>query len=120
VDISWSVCLILELERINMKKIVVINEKSKRFYFKNREVRTPVELEVTDQELKSLAIVFKMADIQKYIIKTQEKPQKSNPLIEFENTEVLIEELDLEDSEEEQKSILEKLMIETGEKDERD
>ena len=100
-----------------MKKVVIVNEKNKKFRFKNREIRTPVRLKVTDQELKSLAVIFKMADIQTYTIKTQEESKKFDPVIELENKEVLIEELDLEDSEEERKSILEKLMIENGEEE---
>lgn len=97
-----------------MKKLVIVNEKNKKFHFRNREVRTPVEIEVTDQELKTLTIAFKMADIQTYTIKSKEKTKKTDPIIDLENKEVLIEELDLEDTEEEKKSILEKLMMETN------
>ena len=95
-----------------MKKLVIVHEKNKKFRFKTREVRTPVTLEATDQEIKELKLAFKMSDIQNYTIKDIVKIKEADPFIELEDKEVIIEELDLEDSEEERESILEKLMAE--------
>lgn len=101
-----------------MKKFVKIIQPNKTIYFKNRKLRTPVTLEVTDSDLKSLEVVFKMADIQDFEIVIKNPGTKKQPEVEIfdfdEDKEIIIEELELE--KQEPKTILEKLMR-NGEKE---
>lgn len=92
-------------ERTNMKKKLIIEDKAKFINFKNRKVRTPVTLTISDSELKSLRIHMKMADIQNW--KVENISDEKTEVIDYdyaEPNEVIIEEL------EEPKTILEKLM----------
>ena len=52
-----------------MKKILVISDQSKFIFFKNRKVRTPVELHITDGEMDSLQVELKMRGIQNWKVK---------------------------------------------------
>jgi len=88
-----------------MKKKLIIEDKAKFINFKNRKVRTPVTLTISDSELKSLRIHMKMADIQNW--KVENISDEKTEVIDYdyaEPNEVIIEEL------EEPKTILEKLM----------
>lgn len=95
-----------------MKKFIKITQPNKIIYFKNREVRTPVTLEVTDSDLKNLEVIFKIVDIQDFEVLIKKPKIKSQPEVEIfnfdENEETVIEELELE--EQEPITILEKLM----------
>jgi len=88
-----------------MKKLLIIEDKSKFITFRNRKVRTPVTLTVNESELKALHIHMKMVDIQKW--KVEMITEKDNETIDYDdyNEEVVIEEL-----EDEPKTILEKLI----------
>ena len=89
-----------------MKKVLVIEDHAKVIIFKNRKVRTPVSLEVTESELKVLEVAMHMAGVQKWKV-TMTKIQEDE-VIDYdfmEPEEVVIEEL-----EELPKTILEKLM----------
>lgn len=101
-----------------MKKLIKITQPNKIIYFKNRKVRTPVTLEVTDSDLKSLEIAFKMADIQDFEIVIENlniKKQSDDEIINFdEDKEIIIEELEIE--KDAPKTILERLMR-NGEKE---
>jgi len=98
-----------------MKKLLVIRDRSKIIYFKNRKVRTPVTLEITDKEVDKLRIALKMADITDFSVeslpsKETSKEIKNNFVVGLEDVGAVIEELDSETSLSEQKTILEKLM----------
>jgi len=88
-----------------MKKLLIIEDKSKFITFRNRKVRTPVTLTVNESELKALYVHMKMVDIQKWKVKVITK--KDNEIIDCDDykEEVVIEEL-----EDEPKTILEKLI----------
>lgn len=93
-----------------MEKILIISDKAKTINFRNRKVRTPVTLNVTDVELKNLKIQMRMADIQIWELK--EKISDNVGVVDddyVESSEVIIEELEKEPS-----TVLEKLM-KTGE-----
>jgi hypothetical protein len=49
-----------------MKKTVIIEDKAKSIFFKNRTIRTPVVIKVTDDEMKYLKMAMKTADIQNW------------------------------------------------------
>jgi len=96
-----------------MKKILKIYDVGKYIFFKNKKIRTPASLKVTESELKQLLVSFKMSDIQNYDIFLDNKPKAEVEVQIYENKNVIIEELDLEDTE--PSSILEEL-IRNGEK----
>ena len=90
-----------------MKKLLKITTTNKKFVFKNREIRTPVTIEATDDELKYLLIAIKAAGVTDFTINKLNK--KIEIIIEEsigveEKKEVIIEEIDSEP-----KSILQKL-----------
>jgi len=94
-----------------MKKVLIIEDKAKSIIFKNRKVRTPVKLIVSDSELKALKVKMKMAAIQNWKVGAIKKEEKSE-IIDYdyeEPKEVIVEELETEP-----KTTLEKLM-KTGE-----
>jgi len=94
-----------------MKKKLHIKDTNKYIRFKNRKVRTPVILEVTDRDLRSLKPVLKMYDIKNIEIidpKTQQKDEKPPEIPE--TKEVAIEELEDVIESDNPKTILEKLM----------
>ena len=94
-----------------MKKKLIIKDKNKTIYYKNRKVRTPVIIEVTDQELRNIKPVLKIADIRDIEIINPNKQAKDDGVVEIpEAKEVVIEELEDVVSCEEPKTILEKLM----------
>lgn len=64
-----------------MKKILVIEDNGKFIRFKNRKVRTPVTLEVTETELKQLKTSMNMADIQNWHVK--DKAGKKEEIIDY-------------------------------------
>lgn len=90
-----------------MKKILIIEDKSKFITFRNRKVRTPVTFTINESELKVLQTHMKMADIQKW--RVEAITENDNEIIDYDydycKQEVVIEEL-----EEETKTILEKLI----------
>ena len=97
-----------------MKKNLIIKDRNKTIYFKNRKVRSPCILEVTDRELESLRLTLIMTGIQHYSIE-----DKSVDVINSKNEEIIIEELNFTDSnsnsnkkyeDEEPKTILDNLM----------
>lgn len=91
-----------------MKKILVIEDRAKFIYFRNRKIRTPVTLNVTDAELKHLKVAMKMADVQNW--KVEIPTNKKDEVIDYdyeEPTDCVIEELE---DEEEPKTILEGFM----------
>ena len=87
-----------------MKKILIINDVGKTIYFKNRELRTPVTIEVTNEELIQLEIILKMVNVRDYSIKTKTYESK----IEYINKKIIIEELNIK--KEDPKTILNKLI----------
>jgi hypothetical protein len=91
-----------------MKKFLIIKDTNKIIYFKNRQIRTPATLKVTDNDLKTLHTALRMADIQNFEITTDDpiKIIKDEIFVE-ENKEVIIEELE---EKEEPSTILEELM----------
>jgi hypothetical protein len=96
-----------------MKKILKIKDRNRTIYFRNRKVRTPCTIEVTDKEIENLRLTLKMTDIQKYSVQTVED-KEDIPTTYLGDEEVVIEELDFESdeviSDEKPKTILEKLM----------
>ena len=89
-----------------MKKLLIINDLGKVIRFKNKDIRTPTQLEVTDNEMKQLQIALNMIGVKDYIIK-----KKSDlPIKQIKN--IPIEELILKDDNEDTnpKSILKKLI----------
>lgn len=93
-----------------MKKNLIIKDRNKTIYFKNRKVRTPCTLEVTDREFERLQLSLKMADIQHYSVEDINKDIDLDKLLDLDNKEVIIEELEFESDNEKTKTILEKLM----------
>ncbi|MFW9871515.1 MAG: hypothetical protein ACFFG0_00225 [Candidatus Thorarchaeota archaeon] len=93
-----------------MKKFLNILDTNKIIYFKNREVRTPVTIEVTDDELKKLHIALRMADVQNFTITENKVDTKKEDItiIIDESKDIVIEEL--EEVEKEPSTILEELM----------
>lgn len=93
-----------------MKKFLKIIDTNKFIYFKNRKVRTPVTLEVTDADLKKLHIALRMADVQNYevVFKEKNKIEEKVDMVIDENKHVIIEELEV--GENEPSTILEELM----------
>lgn len=95
-----------------MKKLLIIEDHSKFIFFKNRKIRTPVELSITDDELKYLKVEMKIKGIQNWNIKTED------PIVvkEKENVEqiITINEIKNEDvvKEEKEMTTLQKLMKE--------
>ena len=95
-----------------MKKKLHIKDTNKYIRFKNRQVRTPVILEVTDRDLRGLKPVLKMYDIKDIEIidlKNETSEEEKQPEIP-ETKEVAIEELEDVIETENPKTILEKLM----------
>ena len=94
-----------------MKKTVIINEIGKLIYFKNKELRTPVTIDVTDKELIQLKITLKMTGINNYSIEMK----TYKPKIEY-NKQIIIEELNTNTEpiikKEDPKTILNKLINE--------
>ncbi len=92
-----------------MKKFLKIIDTGKFIYFKNRKVRTPVTLEVTDRDLKNLHVVLRMAGVQNYevVLEENKRIEKVDVVID-ENKHVIIEELKVEENE--PLTILEELM----------
>ena len=93
-----------------MKKFLKIIDTNKFIYFKNRKVRTPVTLEVTDDDLKKLHIALRMAGVQNYEVVLEEKNKtvKKVDIVIDENKHVIIEEFEVE--EKDPSTILEELM----------
>jgi len=96
-----------------MKKILTIKDRNRTIYFRNRKVRTPCTIEVTDKEIVNLQLTLKMTDIQHYSVQSVES-RENIPLTYIGDEQVVIEEIDFEsdeeDTNEKPKTILEKLM----------
>lgn len=94
-----------------MKKRLIIKDRSKIIYIKNRKVRTPCILDVTDREIVKIRLALKMAGIENYSVEPIPKNDDDDEIKIYmsDNKEVNIEELDFE-SNDESKTILEKLM----------
>ena len=58
-----------------MKHTLVISERNKTIEFKNRLIRTPVNIEVTDKELSQLIPYLKMLNIEQYYTKSNKKTE---------------------------------------------
>jgi len=90
-----------------MKKLLIINDLGKIIHFKNKDIRTPAQIEATDSEIKQLQIALNMIGVRDYIIK-----EKSDlPIKQIKN--IPVEELILKNNDDEDtnpKSILEKLI----------
>lgn len=95
-----------------MKRKLHIKDVNKFIYFKNRKVRTPVILEVTDRDLRTLKPVLKMYDIKDIAIIDPNKEKGDELRVEEipVTKEVAIEELEDVIASDDPKSILEKLM----------
>lgn len=91
-----------------MKKLLVIKDRNKTLYIKNRKVRTPCTIEVTDKEIENLRLTLKMTDVQNYSIHPLSM-KEDKTIFESTDKEVVIEELESIDLDK-PKSILEKLM----------
>ena len=77
-------------------------------YFKNRKVRTPCTLKVTDKELKKLKLYLKMSGIQNYSVDSE---NKETQIVDLKDKVVIIEDLDVDTDElKTERSILEDLM----------
>lgn len=80
-----------------MKKFLKIRDSNRFIYFKNRKVRTPTVIEVTDSDLKTIHITLKMADVQDFEIVLEEDCNKKKEDIDIPPNEdkiVVIEELE--------------------------
>lgn len=89
-----------------MKKLLIIEDRAKRIHFKNRKLRTPVNLRVTDEELKQLKVEMKMAGVEKWKIDNiRENIVTEEVKCNYDVCEPKIEKLETEAS-----TILEKLM----------
>ena len=78
-----------------MKKILEIKDRGKTIFFRNRELRTPVTLTISDIELKALQNRMRMLDIQDW--KVKDVPKDTIQIVEddlIETDDVKVEELD--------------------------
>jgi len=94
-------------ERTDMKKRLIIEDHAKFITFRNRKVRTPVTLEVSDSDLKAMLIHMRMSDIKNW--RVEDIKDEKTEVIDYdyaEPNEVIIEELE----DDEPSTILEKLM----------
>jgi hypothetical protein len=73
-----------------MKKLLIINDVGKLINFKNKEIRTPAQIKINDNDLKHLEIVLKMIGIKDYkvinnfdIIEEKNKKEKIIPIEEI-------------------------------------
>jgi len=92
-----------------MQKRLVINDKAKFINFRNRKVRTPVTLTITDAEVKNLKLRMSMEGIQDW--RFEEIHEEKIEVVDFDfigTDDVEVEELETEPT-----TILEKL-IEDG------
>jgi len=99
-----------------MKKFLKIKDSNRFIYFKNRKVRTPAVLQITDKDLPILTVALKLADVKEYEVVEEEEEYKEDEVIDpisEEDKEIIIEELDYQDDE--PKSLLEEFMR-SGEK----
>lgn len=89
------------------RKVLSIKERNRTLHFKNRELRTPVDIDITGQKLNSINIALRLAGITDYEVKTISEKEESTVNIPKEiEQDVIIEELDDPD---EDISLLEKL-----------
>lgn len=89
------------------RTILRIFDKNKKIHFKNREIRTPVNIEVTEKELRNLHTSLRLAGITNFKVETiidNKHTIIDNPILIEEEKRVIIEDLD-----EEPKTLLEKL-----------
>lgn len=93
-----------------MKKLLIIKDRNKTVYIRNRKVRTPCTVEVTDKEIVNLKKILKMTGIEHFSVKSLDIKEDAISF-DFKDKEVVIEELDVVNEESEKpKTILEKLM----------
>lgn len=79
------------------KRILKIRDRSKKIYFNNREIRTPVEIDVSEQNIKELELKMRIVGITDYEIETIVEDGKAvvtTPIEIKENDNVVVEELD--------------------------
>jgi len=91
------------MERILLR----ILEPNKTIFYKNRQVRTPVNIEITEKELKGLYTSLRLAGITKFNVETiigDNHTIIDQPILVEEDKKVVVEDLD-----EEPKTLLEKL-----------
>lgn len=90
------------------RTVLSIKEKNRKIYFKNRELRTPVTIDITDQRLNDVYLAIRLAGITDYVIETT--PVEKEPVVDIpfkvDEKNVIVEELD---SDSEPKSLLESL-----------
>ena len=89
------------------RTIVRIFDRNKKINFKNREIRTPVNIEVTEKELRILHTSLRLAGINDFKVETVIDNKHTiidKPILIEEDKKVIIEELD-----EEPKTLLERL-----------
>ena len=89
-----------------MKKILIIEDLAKSIIFKNRKIRTPVSLEVSDTELKALKVVMHMVGIKDWKISTPKIQEDEVVDYDFYEADVVV----VEELEDEPSTTLEKLM----------
>lgn len=92
------------------RTVLSINDKNRTIYFKNRELRTPVKIDITGQRLNDIHIAIRLAGITDYTITTT--PVEKEPVVDIPlkvEKDVIVEELDTDS---EPKSFLERLVKE--------
>lgn len=89
-------------------KVLKILDRNKVLRFKGRQIRTPVDIKVTEKDLKVLKVILLASDIKDYKL-VNEKHKDSIPdlVLEVVEENVIVEELKVEDS---PTTILEKLI----------
>jgi hypothetical protein len=93
-----------------MRKLRVrVETPGKLVSFKNRQIRSPFTLDIYDSELKLLKTALASSDIGKYIIEEIDQSETVWEKVIVSNEETVVEEL-FEESEEEPKTFLEKLL----------
>jgi hypothetical protein len=100
-------------------KILIIRDNNRMIRFRNRKLRTPVEIELSEKELIQMRIALKMAEIENFeVIDPNERKveQDEVELQKIDTPPLIIEESKPSDnkSNEEPKSLLDKFMKESG------
>lgn len=95
-----------------MKKFLKIRDSNRFIYFKNRKVRTPTIIEVTDNDLKTINTILKMADVQDFEVIVEEDFKEEDKLVipSKEDGEIVIEELEILGEVKEPSTLLEGFM----------
>lgn len=70
-------------------KILVIKDNNRMIRFRNRTIRTPVELELTESELTQMRTVLKMGEIENFEI-LDPNERKEEPVEEVKDEQVIV------------------------------